>query len=692
MWLLILLINQKVRKRTQTGTMLDLLYSHLSTTPSHLMPSLLVMTTLSLARFNVLSPLREMVQLFLTIPLSYPALQFNLFLQAISRFPSSIEAANQVVTLLAAMESRQLPLYSRTYNVLLSDRFVTLQLVKSLRARMIHDGFVPSASQLEAYLRVFAKNGAIHDANEYLHAIRTLSIQTGNPKVPYDPNVDHALPGSRTDHNSSPHPANTLSLAAFHDDSASAFQYLKRLLDLEKTNNDILDTKGHRHSRSRSPRFSLPSKKSIDIYDWTTVLAVASRDKKVSSATLKQLLESARSRTTAFRPTVATYTVLMRGLLYRGDCAGAEDVWESLIRDGLVLDRKALTVGLQVLTRVGDPHKAFGVLEFFAAKPDARGVVPLQLQSRPPGRKQGPIFINTIVMNEFMVSLLRIGRPDVVFKLWDHMETLYGVSPDAASLNILLKSARLSAKLDDSFAGVLSQLASKNPFRKHALEPSGRDEIVGGIMQMLCDSMGKKRTSYRTVMWNNAPAWQWAIHVFQRVVLRNWPHLQNIRPPASAIHSLGKASALHPMGELARRFGRLHVNDRHDAKPSNQSHRSEQVDTFPPYPQIFPEDATFFVYIQLLGIQSLASEIPLALAWMRDLEIVPSTDTLAIALVFWAEVSLHAPLIESLVGESSEYTKLVRWIRDWVGDEKVPKAEDIRHWLRVVSTIRDARG
>jgi hypothetical protein len=106
------------------------------------------------------------------------------------------------------------------------------------------------------------------------------------------------------------------------------------------------------------------------------------------------------------------------------------------------------------------------------------------------------------------------------------------------------------------------------------------------------------------------------------------------------------------------------------------------------YPQIYPTNAMFFAYIQLLGFQSLATEIPLALAWMRVLDIKPSRHTLSVALVFWAEVSLHGPLIEKLVGERSEYLKLVRWIREWVGDKGAPNDKDIRRWLKHVARIR----
>jgi hypothetical protein len=73
---------------------------------------------------------------------------------------------------------------------------------------------------------------------------------------------------------------------------------------------------------------------------------------------------------------------------------------------------------------------------------------------------------------------------------------------------------------------------------------------------------------------------------------------------------------------------------------------------------------------------------------MRALGIKPTRDTLSLALVFWAEVSLHGPLIEKLVGERSEYVRLVRWIREWVGHRNAPNDRDIRRLLKIVATKR----
>jgi hypothetical protein len=68
--------------------------------------------------------------------------------------------------------------------------------------------------------------------------------------------------------------------------------------------------------------------------------------------------------------------------------------------------------------------------------------------------------------------------------------------------------------------------------------------------------------------------------------------------------------------------------------------------------------------VLLLGIARGASQIPQLLAWMRALGIMPRMRLLAYALVFWAEVSIGAPLLERLRVSGGEYVRLVRWMEE----------------------------
>ena len=82
---------------------------------------------------------------------------------------------------------------------------------------------------------------------------------------------------------------------------------------------------------------------------------------------------------------------------------------------------------------------------------------------------------------------------------------------------------------------------------------------------------------------------------------------------------------------------------------------------------------------------------------MRALGIAPRVRTLAYALVFWAEVSIGAPLLERLRsrrrsrgGEDGggEYVRLVRWMEEWVGVENVPDEAAVGEAMRRVDAMR----
>jgi len=75
---------------------------------------------------------------------------------------------------------------------------------------------------------------------------------------------------------------------------------------------------------------------------------------------------------------------------------------------------------------------------------------------------------------------------------------------------------------------------------------------------------------------------------------------------------------------------------------------------------------------------------------MRALGIVPRTRTLSYALVFWAEVSIGAPLLERLRRSEGggEYARLVRWMEEWVGAENVPDEAAIGEAMRKVDVMR----
>ena len=665
-WVVLYLVGFKVRTPAHAkGPLLDIVYNHIHKAPTSIQGPLLILALSHLARFNLLIPIRRIVDTFLKIPLLDSHHQFNLFLQTLSSIPyRSVDNANNVVAILRAMEARQLKLRSTTYESLLNDRFVTLQLTKYLQVRMKREGFVPTTSHLEAYLRVFADNGAIHDAQKYHEAIHS------TPTPPED--GDEPLHVSKVPH----YRANTILLGA-HDDRTSAFNFLRTLMEQKTTPSTKEPPKPHLLPQRREVRFL--HKPKSDIYDLTAALHVAAKDFTTSTRRLIQLFIKLTSR-----PTIATHTVLIRGLLFRKEFVKAEIFWSKLLKTGLVIDQEALTTGVQTLTRNGKPHAAFLLLEKYALKPTDDNSSEVSIL-------HPPVAITTISMNEFLVSLKRISRPDAVFKFWDYMAVLYGTEPNTETLSILLQSARLAIRMDDTVSGALAHMGLINPFRRRKVyRPNqSREEAVDAILTVIGHPSRGGLRRYTSGIWKDQLPLEAARKVFLQALFGNDTdrRLLSVESPANPMRASYDSDASSESG-----IGLI---------PSIRP--KKYVFTPPPdlltvdgkshYPQIAVTNANCFNYISLLGVcgSGRVAEIPLVLAWMKELGIQPSESTIAVALVFWAEVGVQAPLIEKWAGgpENNEYSKLVNWIRDWVGEIRLPRAKTLYKWQCIVKKMRE---
>ncbi|KAF9450732.1 hypothetical protein P691DRAFT_773656 [Macrolepiota fuliginosa MF-IS2] len=740
-WLVLHLISSKVRTAQHAhGPMLNLVYAHLDTAPKQVHGPLLLLAAVQLARFNLVVPLRRITQTFLHTWIEDPAVYFNLLLQVISSVPNrTVESANIAVLLLKAMESRQLKLTSETYEALLDDRFVTLQLTKYLQTRMVQEGFVPQTAHLEAYLRVFAKDGVIHDARRYYDAIHSREPKPDPTSSLLDPS---SVPQIR---------ANTLMLGSYPETSF-AFGFLRKLASSNPTPTMIPPPPHNPHYKTKiRPITRLMRTKFLSIHDLTAALCVAVRDPKCNSPHLMKLFD----RAPGGRPTVATYTILIRGLLLRGDTVNAVSYWKKLLKSGLTIDSEALATGVVALTRAKRPYDAFMLLEQFGARPDpTNGIIHLRQ----------PVKVTSKTINDYMVALNRIQRPDVVFHLWDHMSTLYAVQPNTLTLSILLQSARLAHRLDDTLSGALAHLSLKNPFRtkpttQHpdTISPCApaRDASVSTIRSLLYDTAKSKPRAYVNGIWRGTDPASAARNVYLQALFGMAVEQDNdgenkvremlkLEAPASATRSSVDDDPASGFGfSLRRKLG--------GAMPYVFEPPSDLFLTPPPdsdsnldpqinharvrirshHPSVLPTSHATLNYILLLHLSSRAGELPLLLAWMKYLGIQPSKALLAVALAAWSEVSVYAPLverwhhgrgsessrvIEGSPGSSSgdgggddgknkrkkrsemigpergrEYVRLVEWLVDWVGEVRMPTEIEVGKWERVLEKAREVR-
>jgi len=517
-----------------------------------------------------------------------------------------------------------------------------------------------------------------------------------------------------------PQKVNTYYMRTFGHDRFSAFRYLDQLFSAAQ----------ERKAKNVTKPITLAlylrkGKKAMNIFDWTAAFSVAARQWKTPSKVLIHLFDE-MDKVALFRPTIATYTVLLRGLIMRRDYDDADRIWDRLIANRLALDKKALGAGVKALTLAGKPIKAFRVLEEFCMRPGMSPASNAAVRQYPhpwPRIPQRRIQVDTMTMNDFMVALLRIQRPDVIFKIWDYMEMLYNVNPDSHSLETLCRAARLSAKLDSkSIAGNIALMRLSSPFRKPQVEPFSREELVQTIERTLTED----DTNVARNIWKNAPAVDGVRNVFRELIFRNWPELRNINGPANAVRRTADGAAISPLREVAQSIVQSLSSNSVPVQQSRESppHRDADGAAISPFQKVahsiaqslssnsvplrrstplvtvttsshasvIPTEAAFYAYIFLLGTSSYQHEIPVVLAWMRTLRIHPRRRTLCIALIFWAEVSLRGPLFEDWAerNERSEYGKLYRWIWDWVGEDNVPEDYLIGYFLRVVAQARDS--
>lgn len=721
-WVLIYLISNKVRSLKQAhGPMFDLVHTHLDTAPNKAHGPLVLVAAIQLARFNLVVPLRHLAQVFLTTWIENQSSYFNLFLQIISCIPNrTVESANIVVLLLKAMESRQLKLTSDTYEALLSDRFVTLQLTKYLQGRMVQEGFVPETSHLEAYLRFFANNGAIHDAKKYykaIHSREAIADATSSLLTP------SSVPQTR---------ANTLMLGAYSS-TPPVFSFLRHLAfkpsHLPTAVPSRITTRTRAITRLQRTKF-------FSVHDFTAVLCVAVRDPRCNSRNLMKLF----LRAPGGRPTVVTYTVLIRGLLQRGDVVNAAAYWKKLLKSGVTIDPEALATGVVTTTRLGRPYDAFMLLETHAARPLEPSLSPPEVPSL---RK--PVKVTQKTINDFMVSLNRIQRPDVIFRIWDHMERLYNVQPNALSLSILLQSARLAHRLDDTLSGAFAQLSLKNPFRRSksattSISQVTRDDAVSSVQAILKPPSKSKYTQrpgnsvedYTSGIWHELLPLTAVRKIFLQSLFgaaveqergeEKVQEMLNIESPAAAVRmsvdddpaagqfglglGLEFVKRLRPTKYVFEGFDDLLVSPSSilPSPPSSSLSNSStsthlELRTRSHYPSILPTNNTCLQYILVLIISSRSNEIPLLLAWMKYLGITPSVSTLALSLAAWSEVSVQAPLLERFQGgggtgdldEGREFVRLIEWIKEWVGEKRTPDVKEVVKWTSIMGKIRNMK-
>ena len=466
-WVVLALASHKIRSPSDAHSAL---YDLALPLPSnkHAFP-LLILTAHALAYFSLVSLLRPLTSHLLGLPPhshTHQSFHFNMLLQAISLFDRSRVAANVAVDVLKEMENRDLTLWPNTERVLIRDNFRSPQLLDYFRRRP--PGKVENQEKSQAWLRAYASLGRMQSSAHYLDTIRKQCLESGTiPPYTTEDGEEHVQ--------GTAHMANTHHLRAMRDDRQSAFRYFHHLLKLDLTKS--------RHPPPLPP--DAASKSNIDIYDWTTALYAGAHDRALSASSFLDLFKATKQGTNAYKPTRATYTVAIQGLLWRNALEDAQNLWDEFVAEvvnardkgdeenEMRIDRKALCVGIDVLVQCGRTEEALCLLDE-AVKRDIEQVTP----SSPPPQNGSPRskptrtstshYLKVHPIHALFTSLLRIRRPDAIFYIWTHLASLYFVPPTNLMLRILLKAAMQASKMDgESLKGAMSwYIADNRLFKK----------------------------------------------------------------------------------------------------------------------------------------------------------------------------------------------------------------------------------
>jgi hypothetical protein len=691
-WLLVRLCS-KVNSQADAEKASHLIITYLPYVPSDLRPPVLILAVHLLFTYRVLPALDRVIKLFIGLPIFHESWHFNRLLRALTLYTDNPTdgrfVARIAILLLKTMTERELPLTKKTYRLLLKNRFIAIELSDELRQRMIRDKIVPDRAHLESLLRIAAHRGAVPSAVAYARAINRIDRRQNGPPVseqarPPDSETDQIVPSATVEY---------LTHLVHENAQRKQFDANAEWLRFTKT--------------GRSHRF-LNDQKNPSAAAWAARLFSLSRTWSFSAESLVMFFEWSHAQRFPFRThTTLAYTMVLLGLIRKGAYSLALEIWERYRSHGtckLRVDAIALGVGVEVMVRAEHPDRALALMDSpIHVRPKARRT------SRPLPDPASEQRVPITVVNRFM-RVLGVTNPTAALQLWEHMGILYAATPNANTFAIMLNAARHATLNGDSFAGAMQELGFdlrlRLPFSK--TDKTSGPESLDRARRRSYEKLKKSLAVNEGDMWGGERAWRRAYRIFTSTLLAGWPALAEVRAPAHAIRSSGEGPATAPFRDL-KNFLTSSQPQPHTTTPIDEYNSpkypkddlSQSDGPNPPllpihphgaYLSFAPDDPTFLAVVLLLGTARCASQIPQVMAWMRALDIKPRKRTLAYALVFWAEVSIGAPLLEGLhlLGRhgDGEYVRFVRWIEEWVGVEDVPDEAAVGEAMRRVDGMR----
>ncbi|KAL8279013.1 hypothetical protein RQP46_008682 [Phenoliferia psychrophenolica] len=358
---------------------------------------------------------------------------------------------------------------------------------------------------------------------------------------------------------------------------------------------------------------------------WTVLFYVLSVSRDVTGADLLGLLHQLEHAAVSEhrsheRATARIYTIVLQGLLQRREYEHAISLWYHVRRTPVRPDLVLFTAAATAFARHGDLALAERTLREFSSSSSP----PTSSSSSPSPSSPPPSpTLDAAPLNVLMSASSRAGRYQATYDLFQRFPS-YGVRPNAATISILLDTARYASAASGKGFG-----PGDEALPSHA---------GGGVPDR----------------WDGQEAWRVGEQLVWSILEQGWPDAaRSLRDPRSTggIRAfLGLApSAPTPGAAEGRPFART-------LSPDSLL-----------FPQIHPSERLFRSFIQLLGYHSTSESIPLVLAWMRFLDVRPTRETLVLAVLY----------IDEGAPTDGQRRRLREWLEDWLGRGMAPSDDAI---------------
>jgi hypothetical protein len=416
---------------------------------------------------------------------------------------------------------------------------------------------------------------------------------------------------------------------------------------------------------------------------WRVLISRAAEDKAVSDDDLMGLITNVPERAVC----AETLTAAMQGLLLRQDPRAAARIWAAArerhayargLARARMMDATLLTVAARAKASVAKTegrnpvNAAIKVVDQLAVRPNESKRIENKNTAH-------TVSVDTRALNALLRICLKESVPSVAFRLFRVAESRWAVIPNEVSLALVLDTARHHTGQEEDTLEARVQMMkdtfSLRNWRRNVLprsdaSPYSVDRALLHESRALYDPPGY---TWRAEYGSQRPV-DVARSLFETIIFSNWPGLKATPSPLKHGGALTELRALISPNHIA------------GEPPSPLPYTVPPLDAAS-YAHLVPDAAAWDAYIKIIAYHFPDEDLPLRLAYMRALGVVPLWRTMLIALKMVGEREGPRMRITTKKGTSMmrDEHAVRAYLEEWLGEEdagspttrKVPSEEDV---------------